>query len=186
MNESYGFLRLNGQGCVLGTRIYVHEKVADEFLEKMKKKLQNHRNNLQADPWSEDTISSPLYHHRQKESVLDFLAKASKQSEPLVGGQQVGDKGCYIEPTIYFKPAADSKIVNEEVFGPVAVIDTFNDEAEVLEKANNVEFGLGATIFTQDLDTALRVSDKLEAGTITINNTNYVDSNMSFGGWKSK
>jgi aldehyde dehydrogenase (NAD+) len=75
--------------------------------------------------------------------------------------------------------------MRDEIFGPVAVIDIFTDEEEVVAKANDTDFGLGATVYTKDLSRAIRVSNKLEAGTVTVNNASYVHYAVPFGGYKS-
>lgn len=77
-----------------------------------------------------------------------------------------------------------ARVVQEEIFGPVCVVDTFSTEAEALKKANDTNFGLGAVVFTKDFGVAIRVSDALEAGTVNVNNTNYTDPAYPFGGWK--
>ncbi|OCK79497.1 aldehyde dehydrogenase [Lepidopterella palustris CBS 459.81] len=183
--DSYGFMRLNGQGCVLGTRIFVHEDVVDEYVTKLKVKLEHYRSTLGADPFDKNTISSPLYHHRQRDIVVSFLDQGGKEAKVLTGGKAFGDKGCYIEPTLFYKPKPDARVVRNEIFGPVAVIDTFTDEDDVVRRANDTDYGLGATLYTKDLSRAVRVSTQLEAGTVTVNNSYYVHHAMAFGGWKN-
>lgn len=101
-----------------------------------------------------------------------------------MGGGKLGTKGCYVEPTVFLRPKDNARILKEEIFGLVAVIDTFETEEEVLAKANDTEFGLGASIFTKDIGRVLRISPKLEAGTVTVNSTSYLHRTRPFGGWK--
>jgi aldehyde dehydrogenase (NAD+) len=186
VTDSSGFMRLNCQGCVLGTRIFVHEAVVDEYVTKLKAKLEYHRSTLGSDPFDKKTISSPLYHHRQRDTVVSFLEQGVKEAEVLIGGKAFGDKGCYIEPTLFYKPNSNAHVVRNEIFGPVAVIDTYTDEEDVVRRANDTDYGLGATLYTKDLSTAMRVSNQLEAGTVTVNNSMYVHQAVAFGGWKSE
>ncbi|KAF2022758.1 aldehyde dehydrogenase [Setomelanomma holmii] len=179
------FLALNGQGCVLGTRIYVHEDIADAYLAQLKAMVEHHASTLGADPFDMKTMSSPLYHPQQKEVVMRFLEQGKKEAETVTGGKSWGEKGHYVEPTIFFKPTADADIVKKEIFGPVVVVDTFKTEDEVLHKANDTEYGLGAAVFTKDIDRAIRFALKLEAGSVTVNNSQPFHPTVPFGGYKS-
>ncbi len=102
----------------------------------------------------------------------------------ISGGDRHGTGGCYIQPTLILDPPTDSSVYKEEVFGPVLVIKTFKTEAEASELANATAFGLGAAIFTKDLDRALRVSSELEAGTVAINQPVIPATQVPFGGVK--
>jgi len=179
------FLMLNGQGCVLGTRIYVHEDIAQAYLARLKAIVEHHASTLGSDPFAMTTMSSPLYHSRQKEIVLGYLEKGKKEAETVTGGNSWGDKGLYVEPTIFFKPTADAEVLKKEIFGPVVVVDTFKTEEEVLQKANDTEYGLGASVYTKDIDRAIRIAGKLESGTVTVNNSNPFHVSVPFGGYKS-
>jgi aldehyde dehydrogenase (NAD+) len=179
-------MRLGGQGCVLGTRIFVHETVVDEYVTKLKAKLEYHRSILGSEPFDKKTISSPLYHHRQRDTVVSFLEQGVKEAEVLIGGKAFGDKGCYIEPTLFYKPNSNTHVVRNEVFGPVAVIDTYTDKGDAMRRANDTDYGIGTTLYTKDLSTAIRVPNQLEAGTATIHNSMYVHQTVAFGVWKSE
>jgi len=179
------FMALNGQGCVLGTRIYVHEDIAEAYLGRLKAIVEYSASTLGADPQDPTTMSSPMYHPQQKETVLKFLEKGKKEAETVTGGNSWGTKGLYIEPTIFFKPIQGAEIVAKEIFGPVVVVDTFKTEDEVLQKANDTEYGLGAAVFTKDIDRAIRIAGKLEAGTVTVNNQMPFHVSVPFGGYKS-
>jgi len=184
IRESASFLSLNGQGCVLGTRIYVHESIADMYLAGLKAAVEGYGSTLGADPQNPTTMSSPLYHQRQKDTVMKFIDQGKEEAELITGGESWGDKGCFVQPTLFFKPRKGAQISSQEIFGPVAVIDTFKTEAEVLEKANDTEYGLGAAIYTKDLDRALRFSTSLEAGTVTVNTAQPFHPTVPFGGFK--
>jgi aldehyde dehydrogenase (NAD+) len=103
----------------------------------------------------------------------------------VTGGNSWGKEGCYVEPTIFFKPATGADVYKKEIFGPVVVVDTFKTEEDVVRRANDTEYGLGAAVYTKDIDRAIRVANKLEAGTVTINNQNPFHVSVPFGGYKS-
>ncbi|RFU30917.1 hypothetical protein B7463_g5432, partial [Scytalidium lignicola] len=173
---------LNGQGCVLGMRMYVHTSLAEKFVEGLKARYEAHATTItdaEANPFA-----SPLYHHRQFESVLSFIERGKKEADLITGGSRYGGKGCYIKPAIFYKPAADAEIITKEIFGPVICIDTFQTEEEVIQKANNTEYGLGAYIYTASFDRAIRVSAKIEAGSVAVNTIQIVHETMPYGSHK--
>lgn len=180
------FLTMNGQGCILGTRIYVQEGVASQVLQMMKERVEQFASTLGCDPSQMSTMSSPLFHRRQKEAVMKFLEQGKKEAELITGGNSWGRKGCFVQPTIFFHPKPGAEIVEKEIFGPVVVIDTFKTEAEALRKANTTEYGLGAYLYTSNLDRIFRVSYALEAGSVGVNTANLVHNTIPFGGWKGK
>ncbi|OCK75160.1 aldehyde dehydrogenase [Lepidopterella palustris CBS 459.81] len=182
--NSMSFVSLNGQGCVLGTRIYVQRGIADEFVQKLKGGVEGFAQTLGADPFEPTTMSSPLFHHRQKETVMAFLEQGKKDAELITGGDSWGTKGCFVQPTIFYKPKPGADIVTKEIFGPVVVVDTFDDEEEVVQKANDTEYGLGAYVYTSNMDRAFRVSLALEAGSVSVNSAMPVHPTIPFGGWK--
>lgn len=184
IQESASFLQLNGQGCILGTRIYVHESIAETFVAGLKAVVEGYGSTLGADPQDPTTMSSPMYHQRQKDTVMKFITQGKTEAELITGGETWGDKGCYVKPTLFFKPQKGAQISSQEIFGPVAVIDTFTTEEEVLHKANDTEYGLGASIYTKDIDRALRCSVALEAGTVTVNTSQAFHPTVPFGGAK--
>jgi aldehyde dehydrogenase (NAD+) len=186
IQNSAVFLTLNGQGCAFGTRIYVHESVADAYIEGLKGVIAAYTANLGSDPYDRTTWSCPLFNSRQKATVARFIEQGKTEAELLVGGEFVGDKGNYVQPTLFYKPKPGAQILKHEIFGPIAVIDTFKTEAEVLEKANDSDYGLAAELFTKDLSRAIRVSAALEAGTVVVNTCQFLLPTMPFGGHKSK
>jgi aldehyde dehydrogenase (NAD+) len=182
--NSMSFVSLNGQGCILGTRIYVQRAVADEFVQKLKGAVEGFAKTLGADPFEPATMSSPLFHHRQKEVVMAFLEQGKKDAELITGGDKWGTKGCFVQPTIFYQPKLGADITTKEIFGPVVVVDIFDNEEDVLQKANDTEYGLGAYLYTSNLDRALRVSLALEAGSVSVNSAMPVHATIPFGGWK--
>ncbi|KAI0441196.1 aldehyde dehydrogenase domain-containing protein [Xylaria telfairii] len=181
---SAAFLALNGQGCVLGTRMYVQEDVAQEMIARMKGIVEYMGSTLGSDPLDPSTLTSPLFTHRQKDVVLKFIEEGKKEATLLTGGSTVGEKGCYVQPTIFVNPSKSANVLNEEVFGPVLTIVTFKDEQEALDLANDTEYGLAAYVHTRDLGRALRFTKNLEAGMIAVNSAMAYDRARPFGGWK--
>lgn len=98
-----------------------------------------------------------------------MIEQGKKDAELVVGGVQYGDNGCFMEPTVFLNPKPGSQILTEEVFGPVAVINTFDTEDEVVDLANDTEYGLMAGVFTRDITRAMRVSSRIESGVVGIN-----------------
>lgn len=180
-----GYLTIAGQGCMLATRVYLHEDIADEVLARIVKISEAFEANMGSDPLTEGTWSCPLFHRAQQQTVLKFIEFGKEEATLLRGGVTFGEKGCYITPTIFVKPAPNAKILKEEIFGPVAVVLTFKTEEEVIALANDSEYGLGAFLCTNDLGRALRCARKLEAGTVGVNGTSW-SPYTPFGGWKRK
>ncbi|KAF4470148.1 Aldehyde dehydrogenase [Fusarium albosuccineum] len=178
------FLLMNGQGCALPTRLYVHESIAEDFMAKLKTAVEAHGKRLGGDPTAASTRSSPLYHHRQKEVVLSYLESGKAEATLLTGGGVIGDKGCYVEPTIFVDPQPNARVLKEEIFGPVLVVVKFSTDEEVLELANDTEFGLAASIWTGDISRALRFSQRLQAGSISVNGAGGIHPSIPVGGWK--
>ena len=180
------FISFNGQGCVLGTRVYVQETIANEFIEKLTRQVEGAATLIGNDPFDQTSFMSPLFHHRQRDTVMKFLVQGKTEATLLTGGSSWGDKGCFVQPTVFYKPKDGADIVEKEIFGPVIVVDTFSEEDEVLLLANNSEYGLAAYVYTQSLDRAIRVSKKLEAGSVAVNFANPTHVTIPFGGWKGK
>lgn len=180
------FMFINGQGCSLGTRLYLHEDIADAFLEKLVAYVKGAAGQLGTDPLAAGNISSPLYHHAQKKTVLDFIESGKKEATLLAGGNALGDKGCYVEPTIFADPKPDARVLKEEIFGPVLVVERFKTEEEVLKAANDTEYGLAAYLWTGDVGRALRISRGFEAGAVVVNGAGTVRPQYPMAGWKRK
>ncbi|KAL4871589.1 hypothetical protein BDV12DRAFT_206288 [Aspergillus spectabilis] len=176
---SVGFL--SGQTCMANSRIYVQESVAERFLALFKEKFGAAAS--LGNPLEQSTSHGPQVDGMQYERVKNYLAIGEKDRKLSRGGD-AGD-GYFIKPTVFQDVPEDSRIVKEEVFGPVVVINTFKTEEEAIKKANSSEFGLYASVFTKDLDRAVRTSKLLEAGTVGVNCTSpSTAKDMPFGGYK--
>ncbi|KEZ76858.1 betaine-aldehyde dehydrogenase [Salinisphaera hydrothermalis] len=175
-----------GEICTNGTRVFVHESVREAFLEKLVARVEKLKIGNPADA---DTDVGPMISPEHGQIVLDYIeAGKSGGAKLVIGGEQVAVDGCdhgvFIQPTVFDACTDDMKIVNEEIFGPVMSVLSFTDEAEVIERANNTEFGLAAGVFTRDLERAHRVIGELEAGICWINHYNITPIEMPFGGIK--
>ena len=177
-----GFTLNSGQACEAGTRIYVHEDIYDEFNAALAKAVENLNIGPGNDPSSDIT---PLVSEDQLQRVVGYLNEGKAAgAEALVGGNRWGDKGYYVEPTIFTNTTPDMSIVREEIFGPVAIAIPFSTEEEVIEAANDSEYGLAAALWTKDLSRAHRVAGRLQAGSVWVNTYHALDSQLPFGGYR--
>ncbi|KAM6476009.1 aldehyde dehydrogenase [Trichoderma sp. SZMC 28011] len=179
------FLAFNGQGCILGTRILVQEDISTTFLQALKQLIQEHTKTLGSDSMELSTLSCPIFHVQQYKRVAEFLNLGKQEAEVFVGGSVCQRPGLYVEPTIFVNPKPGARILHEEIFGPVAVVQTFKTESQAIEMANDTEYGLGAFIHTNDISRALRVASKIQSGTVSINTTENMSPQMPFGGSKN-
>lgn len=140
------------------------------------------------DPMAEDTMRGPQVDRIQFKRVMGFLqyAKDNKLDIKLGSDKEQTENGFFIQPTIITNVSEDSRVMKEEIFGPVVCINTFTDEEEVLARANATEYGLYASLYTRDVSRALRCAKKLEAGSVAVNCTSPTGMalDMPFGGWK--
>lgn len=173
----------SGQLCVAASRVYVQNRIAGEFIEEYKKRMAAAKKTL-GDPQDPDVAMGPLVDESQLERVVQMVERGKSEAELVVGGSRHGDRGCYMEPTVFLNPKDDAEIYRTEVFGPVSVIKTFDTEEEVLRMANNTEFGLMSGLFTRDITRALRVSSSLESGVVGINCVSLQSMQAPFGGKK--
>jgi aldehyde dehydrogenase (NAD+) len=179
------FLALNGQGCTLGTRVYIHKSIFAELLSKIESMVRGYEDNLGLDPLEDATWSSPLFHHRQRERVLQYIEQGEKEATLLRGGEALEGPGCYMRPAIFLDPLPDARILKEEVFGPVLMVLSFEDDDEVLRLANDSEYGLRAYVWTKDLGRAFRFTNLLEAGCVGVNEGPW-SLHTTYGGWKRR
>jgi acyl-CoA reductase-like NAD-dependent aldehyde dehydrogenase len=171
-----------GQVCCAGSRTFVHESIYDEFV---KKSVERAKKRTVGDPFDVKNENGPQVDETQMKKILELIESGKSQGAKLqTGGERCGDKGYFVQPTVFTDVTADMRIAKEEIFGPVQCIFKFKDIEEVIEKANDTHYGLAATVFTKDLDTAITIANSLEAGSIWVNTTNYVTSQAPFGGFK--
>ena len=171
-----------GQSCIASKRFIVVKNVADEFIEKFVQKTEKLK---VGDPLSDDTDIGPLVNASGLKKIDSQVKESVKEgAEVLTGGEQIGKKGYFYKPTVLKNVNPKMSIAQEEVFGPVAPIIIADDEVEAIELANDSEYGLGASIWTQDLDKAERLSSSVESGIVSVNNVVASDPRVPFGGVK--
>src|SRR5919205_2209035 len=172
-----------GQSCIASKRFIVTKKVANEFIEKFVQKTEKLK---VGDPLSDDTEIGPVVNIKSLENMEGIVNRTLKEgAELLKGGERMKDKGYFYSPTIFRNVSPRMEIAQEEVFGPVAPIITVEDEKEAMRIANDSKFGLGASIWTQDLDKAEALSSIVQSGIVTVNNVVVSDPRVPFGGIKS-
>ncbi|WP_350334011.1 aldehyde dehydrogenase [Coralliovum pocilloporae] len=178
-----GIFGASGQSCVAGSRLILHEDIADTFLEKMAAVAASVRI---GDPMAEETDMGPLCTSGQMETVEREVAHALSEGGRLVCGGKRADAGSafFYEPTIIDCPSPDLRIVDTELFGPVVSVLRFRTEEEAVALANETKYGLAAGIFTRDSARSLRMSDAVKAGIVWVNTYRVISPVAAFGGMK--
>jgi succinate-semialdehyde dehydrogenase/glutarate-semialdehyde dehydrogenase len=171
-----------GEACTAANRFYVHEKVHDEFAKKLTAKMAG----LKMGNGLDDGINvGPLVNKEGRDKVIELVDDAvAKGAKVLTGGKAPDGVGYFYPATVLTNVSDDSKMLNEEIFGPVASIQTFKTEEEAIKRANDTEYGLVAYLFTKDLSRGMRVSEKLDFGMIGLNRGLVSDPAAPFGGTK--
>ncbi|WHY76569.1 aldehyde dehydrogenase family protein [Neobacillus sp. WH10] len=177
-----GIMYNHGQNCSAGSRVFVHRKHYERVVEE----LAGLANNVKLGPgMDKETEMGPLVSKKQFERVLSFIEKGQEEGARVVaGGSTSSDKGYFVQPTVFADVTDDMVIAKEEIFGPVVVVLPFDTVEEVIERANKTPYGLAAGVWTKDIKTAHKVSNKLKAGTVWINDYNLEDPAAAFGGYK--
>jgi succinyl-CoA reductase len=171
-----------GQSCVASKRFFVGKNIAEDFIELFIKKASKLK---VGDPTSMETDIGPLSSRDSLETISGIVEDAKeKGAEILLGGSQIESKGYFYQPTILTNVKPNMRIAKEETFGPVAPITVVENESEAIKLANNIEFGLGASIWTQDLAKAEKMSRRIESGIVSVNNVVISDPRIPFGGIK--
>ncbi|XP_063435466.1 retinal dehydrogenase 2-like [Mytilus trossulus] len=171
-----------GQCCVAGSRTFVQEGIYDEFV---KKTIEKAATRKVGDPYETTTQQGPQVDEEQFNKILGLIESGKKEGAKLnCGGSKAADKGYFIQPTVFSDVTDNMKIAKEEIFGPVQQIFKFKDMDEVLERANNTCYGLGAAVFTNDINKAMMFSQGVQAGSVWINCYNVVSAQAPFGGFK--
>jgi aldehyde dehydrogenase (NAD+) len=186
MGAISGIFAATGQTCIAGSRLLVQKSIHDEFVARL---IEVAKTAKIGDPMSLDTHVGPVTTPPQFKKVMDYLdiAKAEGANCVLGGGAYTGEgaKGSqFVEPTIFTGVSNDMRIAQEEVFGPVLSVIPFEDEADALQIGNDINFGLAAGVWTSDMGRAIRMSERLRAGTVWVNTYRVVSYMTPFGGYK--
>jgi acyl-CoA reductase-like NAD-dependent aldehyde dehydrogenase len=172
----------SGQDCTAATRVIAGPKVYDNFVSKLSDQV---RSIKWGDPAEGDQIEmGSLIAKSQADKVEGMVDRAKKGAEIVVGGKRPNRPGAYFEPTVIAGPDQKSEIVQDEVFGPVVTVQRFSDEETAIKWANDVRFGLAASVFTSDIGRAMRVAKAIQFGTVWINEHFTLASEMPHGGFK--
>uniref|UniRef100_A0A8C4F6X4 Aldehyde dehydrogenase 1 family, member A2 n=1 Tax=Dicentrarchus labrax TaxID=13489 RepID=A0A8C4F6X4_DICLA len=171
-----------GQCCTAGSRIYVEEPIYDEFV---RRSVERAKRRIVGSPFDPTTEQGPQISREQQNRVLEFVQSGINEGAKLeCGGKALGLKGFFIEPTVFSNVRDDMRIAREEIFGPVQQIMKFKTIEEVIERANNTDYGLVAAVFTNDINKAMTISTAMQAGTVWINCFNALSTQCPFGGYK--
>ena len=174
---------LNGERCTSSSRLLVQETIYDEFTAKVAEVAKRIKVGHPLDP---ETVVGPLIHPVHEKKVLSYFDRACAEGATIAaGGEKVGDAGCYVAPTLFTNATNDMGIAQEEIFGPVLTAISFKDEDAALALANDVQYGLAAYLWTNDLNRAMRMTDSLEAGMMWVNSENIRHLPTPFGGVKA-
>jgi aldehyde dehydrogenase (NAD+) len=177
-----GLFANQGQICCAGSRVFVEENIYDQFLEKS---VARARARVVGDPFDERTEQGPQVDQTQFDRVMGYVESGVADGATLAcGGKRVGDRGYFIEPTVFANVHDDMKIAREEIFGPVMSVIPFKDMDEVITRANRTVYGLAAGVWTRDITKAHAIANAVRAGTVWVNCYNILDTRAPFGGFK--
>lgn len=181
--SSFGIFYNQGQVCCAGSRIFVQDTVYDKFVELFKARA---KQVVVGDPFKEDTFQGPQVSQLQFDRIMGYIQSGKEEGATIeMGGERHGDEGFFIQPTVITNATGKMKVMQEEIFGPVVAISKFSSEEEAIEMAHDTAYGLAAAVHTTNLNTAINVSNRLEAGTVWVNCYNAIHHQLPFGGYKT-
>jgi aldehyde dehydrogenase (NAD+) len=177
-----GLFSNQGQSCCAGSRVFVEESIYDQFLERS---ITRALRRVVGDPFDPRTELGPLVDQAQFDKVMCYIQSGRSAGATLAcGGSRIGNRGYFIQPTVFADVQDDMQIAREEIFGPVMCVISFKNLDEVIDRANHTKYGLAAAVWTRDIKKALAVSNGVRAGTVWVNCYNVLDTRSPFGGYK--
>ena len=173
-----------GQDCTAATRVLVQEGIYDEFVSALAEQARATETTAGVGPSHPDALVPPVNNAAQLERILGFIDRTPSHAKVVAGGNRIGDKGYYVEPTVISDLLQDDEMIQNEIFGPVMTIQKFTDEAQALAWANGVKYGLASSVWTRDVGLALRMSRLLDFGCVWVNTHIPIVAEMPHGGFK--
>ncbi len=171
-----------GQCCCAGSRLFVEEKVHDEFVDRL---IEKNKGRRLGDPFDPQTEQGPQVDQAQFDKIMQYVDYGKQDGAQCVsGGQRFGDQGYFVEPTLFAGVSDDMRIARDEIFGPVLSVLKFNDVDELVRRANDTNFGLAAAVWTRDITKAHRFAAQVRAGTVWVNCYDVFDAAAPFGGFQ--
>lgn len=178
----FGLFFNQGQCCCAGSRLFVEDSIHEEFVERV---VAQASQRVLGNPFDSETTQGPQVDKDQFDKIMRFIESGSKQGATCAtGGQRVGNRGFFIEPTVFTNVTDEMEIAREEIFGPVMSVLKFSDINEAISRANDTTFGLAAAVWTSDVQKAHKIAGSVRAGTVWINCYDVFDAAAPFGGFK--
>ena len=178
----FGLYFNQGQCCCAGSRLFVEEKIHDEVIDRLREKNSERK---VGDPFDTATQQGPQVDEAQFDKILKYVEYGKDDGAKMVsGGKRIGDKGYFIEPTLFTGVTDNMRIAREEIFGPVLSVLKFKNVDEIIRRSNDTNFGLAAAVWTRDVAKAHRYAKAVRAGTVWINCYDVFDAAAPFGGFK--
>lgn len=180
--SEFGLFFNQGQCCCAGSRLFVEESIHEQFVEKIVARANARK---LGNPFDPETTQGPQIDAEQFSKILDYIERGKASgARCLTGGERAGDRGFFVQPTVFDQVTDDMDIATDEIFGPVMSILPFRDVDEVVERANKTFYGLAAAVWTKDVAKAHRVAASVRAGTVWVNCYDVFDAAAPFGGFK--